>query len=156
MNADKARTIRVNPRSSASQSRISNLEFRISFSNCPRLRMIHEFSDRSPRVSHSAHGNTWTDTDKTTPFSCISWLLFLVAVRRMRALLLNQHLEDVPGQRLFDLGVAWNWLAHSGFGILVPVVPFAGADEGAPFLLDSADQIAALHESRSSATFSSF
>ena len=86
--------------------------------------------------------------------SCISRFRFCRGNpgRRVRALLLSQHFKDVPGQRFFNLGVAWNRLAHSGFGILVPVVSFAGADEGASLLLDSADQIAALHESRSSAT----
>ena len=65
---------------------------------------------------------------------------------------LNEHLEDVPCQRLFYFLVAWNRLADSGLGILLPIVPFAGPDEDATVFLDPADQIAALHGSCNSPT----
>ena len=45
-------------------------------------------------------------------------------------------------------GIGW----HAGFGVLVPIVPFAAADEDLSAFLDLADQIAALHERRNSAT----
>jgi len=63
-----------------------------------------------------------------------------------------EHFQDVPGEGLFDFGVAWNRLAHSGLGILVPVVPFTGTDPDATVFLDPSDQVAALHESCNSAT----
>lgn len=63
-----------------------------------------------------------------------------------------QHFDDLPGQRLFDLPVSWDWLDHAGFGIAIPVMLAAVADEHAAEPFNHPDQVYPLHDTTNSST----
>lgn len=72
-------------------------------------------------------------------------------MKRTEVLNVCKLFQNMAGQEFFDFCVAGNRLSHSGAGVLIPIVFAAVANEDAPHLLDTRNQLAPLQATSSSA-----